>query len=193
VRIEKGFSRQEFPQLLCEKSYRIGAEIGVQFGHHAVAMLAAWPGSLILVDPWKHYGDSPPVTAADWNVSQDLQEQIYQQCLANIGPFGDRAKILRMFSHEAASRIPDESLDFVYLDACHAYVHAKQDLACWFPKVRLGGLISGHDYTQDNDDPGAGCFGVKAAVNEFAAARTEELYVSNEEWPNWAFFKTISH
>ena len=47
----------------------------------------------------------------------------------------------------AASRYADKSLDFVFIDAEHAYPYVSRDIDAWLPKVRKGGIISGHDFT----------------------------------------------
>lgn len=50
------------------------------------------------------------------------------------------------------------SVDFVYLDADHRYESVKADIAAWLPRVRIGGILAGHDY---------GLFqGVNQAVDE---------------------------
>jgi hypothetical protein len=41
---------------------------------------------------------------------------------------------------------PDRSLDFVYLDGDHRFGAVQADLACWTPKVRVGGILSGDDF-----------------------------------------------
>lgn len=52
-------------------------------------------------------------------------------------------------SWEAARHYEDSSLDFVFIDANHKYESVKKDIAAWRPKVKPGGLICGHDYSQD--------------------------------------------
>jgi predicted O-methyltransferase YrrM len=42
----------------------------------------------------------------------------------------------------------EESLDFIYVDGGHAYERVVKDLRNWAPKVRMGGLIMGHDYSK---------------------------------------------
>ena len=46
----------------------------------------------------------------------------------------------------AAATYPDQSLDFVFLDADHDYESVKADIAAWLPKVKPGGILAGHDY-----------------------------------------------
>lgn len=48
---------------------------------------------------------------------------------------------------QAAPLIPDEGLDFVFLDAGHKYGCVRADIRSWWPKVRFGGWFGGHDYT----------------------------------------------
>ncbi|MBT5491708.1 class I SAM-dependent methyltransferase, partial [bacterium] len=39
-----------------------------------------------------------------------------------------------------------QTLDFIYIDANHTYESAKEDIQLWYPKIKVGGMISGHDY-----------------------------------------------
>ena len=41
---------------------------------------------------------------------------------------------------------PDNYFDFVYIDGDHSYEGSKSDLKNYYPKVKRGGVISGHDY-----------------------------------------------
>lgn len=63
-------------------------------------------------------------------------------------------------SERAALLFPDESLDFVFIDADHRYAEVRADVARWWPKVKPGGTIAGHDYDEHWPE-------VKAAVNDF--------------------------
>jgi hypothetical protein len=53
---------------------------------------------------------------------------------------------LKMSSEQAANLFEDGTLDFVFLDADHAYEAVRRDLAAWFPKVKRRGVLGGHDY-----------------------------------------------
>jgi hypothetical protein len=48
----------------------------------------------------------------------------------------------------AVLKVPDQSVDLVYIDASHGYRAVKQDIKEWLPKVRPGGYITGHDYSR---------------------------------------------
>ena len=52
---------------------------------------------------------------------------------------------LVMTSREAATQIPDRSLDLVFLDGDHSYASTAEDIAQWLPKLRPGGVLCGHD------------------------------------------------
>jgi predicted O-methyltransferase YrrM len=70
----------------------------------------------------------------------------------------DVVRILKKESAAAASHFEDGTVDFVFIDANHSYEHVKADIQAWLPKMKQGGLLSGHDY-------GEPC-GVKQAVDE---------------------------
>jgi len=142
-----------------------GAEIGVFTGALSRRLLAREDITLHMVDSWTTAEmDSDYAQSGDFHakLSQREQDQHFGEALQSVRPFGARAQILRMASCEAAARIPDHSLDFVFIDADHSYEGCKADIQAWLPKLKPSGFISGHDY--DNTD--FPCFGVKQAVDE---------------------------
>lgn len=154
-----------------------GAEIGVQNGYFSEAILNVWQGSrLYSVDPWREFPDTSYVDIS--NVSQNEQDQYYRKTAERLKRFGARSHILRQTSKEAVENFEDGQLDFVYLDAQHHYEAIKEDIALWYPKVRKGGLLAGHDYL-DGHIP-EGIFGVKSAVDEFVKAKRMKLTISQE-------------
>lgn len=52
-------------------------------------------------------------------------------------------------STSAASLFPDQSIDWVHLDASHDGVSLTRDINAWLPKVRKGGWLSGDDYNSE--------------------------------------------
>lgn len=54
---------------------------------------------------------------------------------------------LRMDSVEASENFGDRALDFVFIDAGHDYGSFSADLRAWLPKVKVGGVIAGHDHS----------------------------------------------
>lgn len=53
---------------------------------------------------------------------------------------------IRKTSVEAAKDFPDKSLDAVYIDAEHDEDSVRSDIQTWRPKIKFGGILSGHDY-----------------------------------------------
>lgn len=189
----KGATREELPTILRTIAARRGAEIGVQKGEHAELLLKEWGGFLYLVDCWKHQDSS--IYPCMGNVSDDDHELFYMDAVDRLKAYASHSEIIRDYSTAAADKVPDGSLDFVYIDSNHTYDAVTADLRAWYPKVRPGGMIAGHDFTFDgNDDlPHGGTFGVRPAVFDFLADKPSVLYVAKaEEWPTWHFWKPVS-
>lgn len=140
----------------------IGAEIGVSRGVSARALLEHGVRFLYLVDPWMKYPEYRE--AVNVNDPDDYWEGIYQECHKKvISCYPSRHAVLRMTSAEAARYIPQQ-LDFVWVDANHQYEFVISDLRLYWPKIKPGGVLCGHDFT----DNGNTCQ-VSRAVNDFLA------------------------
>ena len=74
-----------------------------------------------------------------------------------------------------AKTIEDESLDFVFVDGDHSYEATLADIQNYWPKVKKGGLFSGHDINLD---------AVDRAVKEFFKdiPGVEIRVVENNAW-----------
>ena len=66
-------------------------------------------------------------------------------------------------------------MSFVYIDALHDYDSVKADIAAWWPQVKPGGVLAGHDFHSGNPETA----GVARAVREFAKA--EKLHLMTTE------------
>jgi Methyltransferase domain len=171
-----------------------GAEIGVQHGSFSALLLENWQGArLYSIDPWKHFSDPSYQDVA--NREQSLQDEIYDSACRTLAPFAERSRILRQTSAEAAPSFADGQLDFAYIDAQHHYEAVVQDLSLWYPKIKSGGIIGGHDYL-NGTLPVAGEFGVKRAVDEFALEHHLQvlntgLFDQNAKpcYPSWFIIK----
>jgi len=53
------------------------------------------------------------------------------------------------FSYNVVDKFEDNSIDFIYIDAEHTYESVKKDLELYLPKLKVGGVIGGHDYMSD--------------------------------------------
>ena len=88
-----------------------------------------------------------------WNGSEEHlgyeileNDGLYKEFMSNIDPISNIINPVRMESLKAVDLYEDESLDLVFLDASHRYEDIKADILAWYPKVKKGGIFSGHDY-----------------------------------------------
>lgn len=126
---------------------------GVEVGSYAGESSSMFASSgkftkLSCVDPW------PP---GDWALAELEFDQIALR-------FPDVIKKIKGRSENVVAGFSDGSLDFVYIDANHAYDHVLQDIRLWLPKLRRGGIMAGHDYGQPAEK--VGLQGVTRAVDE---------------------------
>lgn len=153
------------------------AEIGVEGAGTSEALLQRFPSlHMLLVDPYHLNADDPIV-----GKSKQLTAEGWEFFTSPLGPvqktqpFRDRATHVIQGSVEAAAWVGRNSLDLVFIDGNHTYVAARDDIAAWWPTVRLGGLMAGHDYTFSYP-------GVIQAVNEFALDAHLHLSLAPEVW-----------
>lgn len=158
-----------FARVIEAKNLRIGAELGVAFGGHAESLLkVASVEKLYGVDPYLHIAayEDP------MNLPQDEFDQVYEFVMERLAPFGGRYAHQRKKSCEAVDDLPE--LDFIYVDADHSYEGVWRDLCGWYGKVRVGGIIGGHDYGHANFP------GVKQAVDQFFRRFGLSIHQENE-------------
>jgi hypothetical protein len=117
-----------------------------------VAEVGCWRG--VSTEVWALFADKVWAVDAWWDGSACAD------FLRRMAPY-PHVQAVRGESTTAARAFPDRHFDLVYIDADHGYEAVKADLRAWLPKVRAGGWIAGHDYTEL-----WGCGGVIRAVNE---------------------------
>lgn len=125
-----GVSRKRLMQYYGEHGLTKGAEIGVDRGRFSEYMFKVIPNlELLCVDPWH------------WKLRGESR---YQSTVKRLEPYN--ATVIRKTSLMASLEVPNESLDFVYIDGDHTFDFVMMDIILWAPKVKFGGVISGHDY-----------------------------------------------
>jgi predicted O-methyltransferase YrrM len=53
-------------------------------------------------------------------------------------------------SERACKEFLDRSIDAVFIDACHSEEGVRNDILCWLPKIKEGGVIFGDDWEWDS-------------------------------------------
>ena len=137
-------SRDDLPQFFVDRGYKTGVEIGVYKGEYSELLCKA--GLKVYgVDPWivyKNYRKHP---------KELPYEDLYEMTKERLAKYD--FTMIRKTSMEALADIPDDSQDFVYIDGNHSIPYIIQDIYEWNRKVKVGGVISGHDYFIDSHNP----------------------------------------
>ena len=166
--------REPFNQIKKRKDI-IGAEIGVFRGFNALDILRGLrPKMLYLVDPYLDYECHGGREITGMSAAREAAH-------TRLAPHAGNIRWLEESSAQASFEIPDDSLDFVYIDANHTYAHVLQDIELWTPKVKIGGLVAGHDFT--------GRAGVRRAVREFCQHLRFNLFRA-KHGSDWWFFRS---
>ncbi len=159
-----------------------GAELGVRQGEFAAHTLREWPSvrHYFLVDPWVQQA----VYRDDANVANAEQDARMRETIQAVAKFAPKPVILRNYSFDAVKSFDDCALDYVYVDAVHDYDGALNDMIDWWPKVRPGGVMAGHDYGRREDSGDGftphGIFGVTEAVRRFCEAVNVQYFLTGE-------------
>ena len=146
-----------------DPSIKTIAEIGICGGKHIEYLLKNTQITKAYgVDPIHHEGwigeGKMNGTGADVIGEYD---KFFKAVQENLDQFGEKCELVRMMSVDAAPLFEDSSLDFIFIDAIHTYDAVMDDLDAWYPKVREGGIVCGHDWEHDQFP------GVTKAVSHF--------------------------
>ena len=138
----------------------VGAEIGVLSGESSEKTLEIMNmEKLYLIDIWAPYEEKGII----YDYTNEYEKVVEK--------FKDNKKVIikKQTSLDASKDFKDESLDFVYIDACHDYEKVKEDLNIWFKKVKKGGMLCG-------DDCDIWWVDVMRAIKEFARENKLEVF-----------------
>lgn len=154
-RIWEPFMRKYNCQRVCE--------LGVYKGDHFEEMIRHNPKLAVVVDAWKDSGVHPRKYDDYTQEEFDEQYEFFKSRVKDL-PF---IQIVRDTTLQAAKLFPDDYFDFVYVDADHSIEACYADMVAWYPKVKIGKFLVGHDYRRG--------FGVIYAVNRFIKEHNLEM------------------
>jgi len=161
-----------------DKNDLVGIEIGVAGGDHTLSLLETLKiKKIYCIDPYNIYEDYHE-GKLHFGVDQAPIEEteIYAQKLLN--KYKDNIVWLKKLSNDAVRDI-QEQLDFVYIDGNHADNYVADDIQNYFPLLKKGGVIGGHDFYngfQSEHD------GVISAVTRFCGTNNLLLKVELPDW-----------
>jgi hypothetical protein len=137
---------QVIAALVKEHGLAVGAEIGVAEGRFSAGLLTLCPElSLWAFDDYKP--GYKTWMGTEWD--EDTQSRNKARLMQTVRQFTPRLTFVEKSSLEAAAWLEDASLDFVFIDADHSYEAVKADIAAWWPKLKPGGFLTGHDYDSE--------------------------------------------
>jgi hypothetical protein len=154
----------------------VGCELGVCKGFTLRYFLDLAPeiSKVYAIDSWTPY--------MDWwgPVTQQMVDNWREYAMTLLNPYMDKISILEMDSISAASHIPDQSLDYIFIDGDHSYQSVIRDLDNYWNKVKTGGIFAGHDWNLPE---------VNQAVNEFRQKNNITTEIQFTETNVWFWYK----
>ena len=87
---------------------------------------------------------------------------LYESCKQQLDKTfcSDFVNLVKGDSVKVSENYPDESLDFVFVDGDHSYDGVTRDIKAYWPKLKVGAVMAGHDYE-------GGWIECKRAVDDF--------------------------
>jgi hypothetical protein len=173
-------TREELIQLIPQNS--IGAEIGIFKGEFSKILLETTkPQLFYMIDPWE--GNIMSGDKNGQNIEYIDGETHYVENIIPEFLFLPQVKLLRNYS-DILSLFPDNYLDWIYIDGAHDYDYVRYDLENSIHKVKPGGYIMGHDYTNQMFP------GLVYAVDEFCKTHNLEIeYLTKDGCPSYLIIK----
>jgi hypothetical protein len=160
----------------------VGVEIGVCGGEHSLSLLRTLNmKKLYCIDPYSLYEDYDE-GKGHYGLDQAPLNETEKSARRLLSEYEKQVVWVRKLSSDAVGDI-SEALDFVYIDGNHAESFVTEDIRNYWPLIKKGGVIAGHDFYngfQSEHD------GVIAAVSSFATANDLTLKV---ELPDWWIYK----
>lgn len=127
--------------------YVVGIEIGTKCADLTLAILSIFDNCfLYTIDPWEHR-DKAEFEAGE---PQEYHDKNKEAAMKRLSKYieEDSIVILPMKSEEALSHIWHMQVDFVWIDGDHSAEGIIKDINLYYPLIRRGGVIGGHDFGQ---------------------------------------------
>jgi predicted O-methyltransferase YrrM len=109
-------------------------EIGTNSGH-STCLLGIWArnldGKVITMDPMAFPNDIA--------VEECLRTNLIHFSLTR------HVQFIKDYSYNVVDRFADEFFDLIFIDGDHAYEKVQRDIELYYPKLKTGGIMCGHD------------------------------------------------
>jgi hypothetical protein len=183
--------REQITNLIKQMNEPIICEVGVHKADNFKLLLCDNVKIAFGIDIWKN---TENIGENDNLVSQQELDTMYENVKKEFIN-DNRVKFIREFSTTASKQFEDEYFDFIYIDADHQYDAVLKDLRAWYPKLKKGGIIGGHDYIDGDLTLKLGHvvrFGVVDAVADFRKEQNikdENFHLTREMYASYYFIK----
>lgn len=138
----------------------IACEIGTFEGIHAHQMIKTLNiKKLYIIDPYEKYEEYKN----DGSFSKVLIAKKKAHKL--LEKYSDKIVWVEKYSDDALNDIKEE-IDFLYIDGNHYSPFIDNDIKNYFPLVKEGGIISGHDYSEYWKDVMMAVFNLSKQLNK---------------------------
>ncbi len=155
--VELGCWKGKSSSFLITEALKSGKNIDLNF-------VDTWAGSPEHLDPSEGAYEEGLVEDPDF---------VYKIFQDNINKIDYPKNILRMHTFKASKLFENNSIDFLFIDTAHEFKHVEKEISLWYPKVKSGGIIAGHDYFYP---------GVMRAVKDFSRKYDISIRVINSSW-----------
>lgn len=186
--------RNDLGYIMQNEGFARGIELGVQKAEFSKVILSQWQNctEYHLVDLWEHQKNYDDVA----NLGQQKQDEFFEEAMKRMEPWKEKIHVCRNYTTNCVEKYEDEYFDFIYVDARHDFKGVWEDIVHYWPKLKSGGIMAGHDYVTNNDGPlGSGQdwsinydgtkdhtgLVVKGAVDIFAITVCRQVTVSYRE------------
>lgn len=163
-------------------SAKIMVEVGVDEGAFAVHILEELVRRNVQVE--RYYAIDP--WTGPFAYAGDRSRDAFLTATRALTKFWPAPRVLQERGDLACRLVEDETADFVFVDAVHDYSHVTTHLELWWPKLRPGGVIAGHDYPPEKPGMQVGPVG---AAQAFAARMGLSLYLLGLPSTSFVMFK----
>lgn len=144
----------------------IGCFIGV-----STEVLALHCKKLTGIDLWGLDEEYMEVQDVDWvEIEKTARDRLSKY---------ENVTLIRSRSEDYSKKVENGSIDMIYIDGSHTFDGLTNDLNVWYDKIKIGGVIAGHDYDQRD---------VARAVNTFKNEKPMTNFVQFND-TSWSMIK----
>ena len=159
------------PNLIRERGYKSGIEIGIFCGGHAKKILETGV-QLDLIDPYLMYDPGMPLmdNQEDWDCLCETVINILTNINESYSIFRRKTSD-EAFKDMMINGYHLQLYDFIFIDGLHTYKQLKKDLYNYSKLIRKGGIIACHDYNHPTFPD------LTNAIDEFVAEHNAKLVI----------------